>query len=356
MKRRNSKQKTLDKWDIHYGTFTMPPEFWTEYPHVPPQVVIVDDRTHTHQLCATKFNRVLGLSKLYDRYELRSGDTIKYTLDIENTALHLTCPRKPLLWLRRKKTFVCLLFVLTFVFCGCSGNKRPTMSPQTTEITGDLSEYFEVVEKEIIATEGRWSLWNVELRRTDMPFPWDESMTVARFNDTYSDGRAYCKVGFGLETFDKDGNLVDKRSATATGLLGPYSSNDILDLMKLQPGEIGIIRWDTDPAEDKAKGKLTFRITSACEIIEGRGQVTATTDWDKVLDAYENYVDRYIACLKRIASGDMDAMTQYAKLLEKAEELGEQLENASGSMTTKQVNRYTRINKKMLEAAANGFN
>ena len=75
-----------------------------------------------------------------------------------------------------------------------------------------------------------------------------------------------------------------------------------------------------------------------------------------MLDAYENYVDRYIACLKRIASGDMDAMTQYAKLLEKAEELGEQLENASGSMTTKQVNRYTRINKKMLEAAANGFN
>lgn len=84
--------------------------------------------------------------------------------------------------------------------------------------------------------------------------------------------------------------------------------------------------------------------------------MTATTDWDKLLDAYENYVDRYIACLKRIASGDMDAMTQYAKLLEKAEELGEQLENASGSMTAKQVSRYTRINKKMLEAAANGFN
>ena len=114
--------------------------------------------------------------------------------------------------------------------------------------------------------------------------------------------------------------------------------------------------FTTAESQYKAKGKLTFRITSACEIIEGRGQVTATNDWDKVLDAYENYVDRYIACLKRIASGDMDAMTQYAKLLEKAEELGEQLENASGSMTTKQVNRYTKINKKLLEAAANGFN
>lgn len=238
----------------------------------------------------------------------------------------------------------------------CENKKQLKMSPQSIEISGDLQGCFEVVDKEIVATEGRWSLWNVELKRTDMPFPWDEGMTVAKLNDTYSDGRAYCKVGFGLETFDKDGNLVDKRSATATGLLGPYSSNDILDLMKLQPGEIGIIRWDTNPYEDKAKDKLTFKITSACEIIEGRGQVTATNDWDKVLDAYENYVDRYIACLKRIAGGDMDAMSQYAKLLEKAEELGEQLENASGSMTTKQVNRYTRINKKMLEAAANGFN
>ena len=97
MEQRNRKQKTLDRWEIHLGTFTMPPEFWTQYPHVPQQVVIVDDRTHTHQLCATKFNQVLGLSKLYDRYELRPGDTIKYTLDIDNTALHLTCPRKPLL-------------------------------------------------------------------------------------------------------------------------------------------------------------------------------------------------------------------------------------------------------------------
>lgn len=211
MKRRNSKQKTLDKWEIYYGAFTMPPEFWTEYPHVPPQVVIIDDRAHTHQLCETIFNRVIGLSKLYDHYELRAGDTIKYTLDIENTALHLTCPRRPLSWLRRKKAFVFLLFVLTFVFCGCSGNKRPTMSPQTTEISGDLNGYYEVVDKEITADEGTWSLWNIELRRIDKPFPWDEDVTMANFNDSYSDGRVYCKVGFGLETFDKDGNLNDGR-------------------------------------------------------------------------------------------------------------------------------------------------
>lgn len=237
----------------------------------------------------------------------------------------------------------------------CDNKKQLKMSPQSIEISGDLQGCFEVVDKEIIATEGRWSLWNVEMRRTDKPFPWEDDITLAKFSETYVDGRSYCRVGFGLETFGEDGNLIAKRSATATGLSGPYSGDDILDLLKLKPNETGFIRWD-GTKEENVKGKITFRITSACEIIEGRGQVTATNDWDKVLDAYENYVDRYIACLKRIAGGDMDAMPQYAKLLEKAEELGEQLENASGSMTTKQVNRYTRINKKMLEAAANGFN
>ena len=54
-------------------------------------------------------------------------------------------------------------------------------------------------------------------------------------------------------------------------------------------------------------------------------------------------------------SGDTKALSEYLSLLEKAEELGEQLENASSSMTAKQVSRYTKINTKMLEAAASGF-
>ena len=41
MEQRNKKQKTLDRWEIHYGTFTMPPEFWTQYPQVPQHSIIL---------------------------------------------------------------------------------------------------------------------------------------------------------------------------------------------------------------------------------------------------------------------------------------------------------------------------
>lgn len=238
----------------------------------------------------------------------------------------------------------------------CENKKQPTMTPKSTELSGDLKGYFEVVDKEITAEEGSWSLWNIELKRTDKPFPWDEDVTMANFNAFYSDGRAYCKVGFGLETFDEKGNLVGKRAATACGLLGPYSSQDVLDLMKLQPGETGFIRWD-GMDEQKAKGKkFTFKVTSAIEMVEAKpSKESATNNWDKVLDSYEAYVNKYVACMKKAMAGDTKALTEYVGLLEKAEELGEQLENASSSMTTKQINRYTKINAKMLEAAASGF-
>lgn len=236
----------------------------------------------------------------------------------------------------------------------CEREKRPKMSPQSTELSGDLNGYFEVVNKEITADESTWSLWNIELKRTDKPFPWDEDVTMANFNDSYSDGRVYCKVGFGLETFDKDGNLIGKRAATACGLMGPYSSQDVLDLMKLRPGETGFIRWD-GLKEQETKGKISFKVTSAIEMVAPKQSKASANNWDKVLDSYEDYVNKYVACMKKMMAGDTQALTEYDNLLEKAEELGEKLENASSSMTTAQINRYAQINAKMLDAAASGF-
>ena len=259
--------------------------------------------------------------------------------------------------MKKRSNFIALaVLTATVSLFSCESKKQPTMTPQSTELSGDLKDYFEVVDKEITAGDDSWSLWNIELKRTDKPFPWEEDVTMANFNDFYSDGRAYCKVGFGLETFDKDGNLVGKRAATACGLLGPYSSQDVLDLMKLQPGETGFIRWDgMDEIEAKGK-KFTFKITSAIEMVGAKpSNASASNNWDKVLDSYEAYVNKYVACMKKAMSGDTKALSEYLSLLEKAEELGEQLENASSSMTAKQVSRYTKINAKMLEAAASGF-
>mgnify|MGYP003397680814 CR=1 FL=1 len=76
-----------------------------------------------------------------------------------------------------------------------------------------------------------------------------------------------------------------------------------------------------------------------------------STNWDKVLDEYESYVNQYIVLMKKAKNGDMSAMNEYAKMLEKAQNFADKLEDADDAMTTAQMTRYTKITAKMTQAA-----
>ena len=76
-----------------------------------------------------------------------------------------------------------------------------------------------------------------------------------------------------------------------------------------------------------------------------------STNWDKVLDEYESYVNQYIVLMKKAQNGDMSAMNEYAKMLEKAQSFADKLENADDAMTPAQMARYTKITAKMTQAA-----
>lgn len=75
-------------------------------------------------------------------------------------------------------------------------------------------------------------------------------------------------------------------------------------------------------------------------------------DWDSVLDSYKEYVDDYISLLKKAKKGDVNALAEYPSILENAQELGEKLQKAKGSMSSSQLSRYTRITNKMTQAIA----
>ena len=49
-------------------------------------------------------------------------------------------------------------------------------------------------------------------------------------------------------------------------------------------------------------------------------------------------------------NGDMSAMNEYMDLLEKAQEISEQLNTEQNNMTTTQMNRYLKITNKMSNA------
>lgn len=76
-----------------------------------------------------------------------------------------------------------------------------------------------------------------------------------------------------------------------------------------------------------------------------------STNWDKVLDEYESYVNQYIVLMKKAQNGDMSAMNEYAKMLETAQSFADKLENADDAMTPAQMARYTKITAKMTQAA-----
>ena len=75
-------------------------------------------------------------------------------------------------------------------------------------------------------------------------------------------------------------------------------------------------------------------------------------NWDSVLDDYEEYFDQYVKLLKKAKNGDVSALTEYAKMLEKAQSIGNKLERAKGDLTANQSARFLKIQQKLLNAAS----
>lgn len=268
-----------------------------------------------------------------------------------------------------------LTAVILMAFASCSSKKTQiSMKPETTTISGDLSDCFEVVDQECIVKldkKGKieWgSTWSVKIRRTDKPFPFADGIDVSAYGTWGSSVEAH--GGFGIEIVDENGTTVQKTSATEGGLSGPYSHEDVEYLFKLKPGETGTIRWSVEDNALNAK-ELKFTISSAFELCEKSGDSSdnysddddddddddnmtsskSSTNWDAVLDEYESYVNQYIAFMKKAQKGDMSAMNDYAKMLEKAERLSDKLGGAEDEMTSTQLSRYMKITNKMANAA-----
>ena len=55
---------------------------------------------------------------------------------------------------------------------------------------------------------------------------------------------------------------------------------------------------------------------------------------------------------KKAKNGDVSALTEYAKMLEKAQSIGNKLERAKGDLTANQSARFLKIQQKLLNAAS----
>lgn len=77
-----------------------------------------------------------------------------------------------------------------------------------------------------------------------------------------------------------------------------------------------------------------------------------SADWDKILDEYEQYVNKYYSFAEKVSKGNPSAMADALSMSEKAASLAEKLERAEDNLSTSQANRLLKIQNKMAQAAA----
>lgn len=247
-----------------------------------------------------------------------------------------------------------LVFGLAALFASCGGSKKAeslTAKPETTEVKGALKGCYEVIQKDYTIKEnGSWGhLISVELKRTDKELPFDPQKATSF--SVSEDGKPI-QVGFGIELLDENGDVVEIKNANAGGIGGAYSSDDIEAAIQLNTDETGIVRW-TINADNKP---VTFRITSAMERNTSTSNVSeektsSSNDWDSILDDYETYIDKYIKLYKKAKNGDMDALTEYPALLEKAQSLADKLSKAQSDFKPAQASRFLKLQQKLANAA-----
>lgn len=80
--------------------------------------------------------------------------------------------------------------------------------------------------------------------------------------------------------------------------------------------------------------------------------VKAGNSYDEMLDNYEKFVDSYIVVMKKMKNNDMSVMDEYTDLMEKAENLGSELDKDQGDMSKEQLKRYLDLQNKFTKAIA----
>lgn len=239
--------------------------------------------------------------------------------------------------------------------CGGNSSQRETVSrtlkPGQTNVKGDLSDYFEVVEKDYeIEANSMFNVINVELKRIGEDLPFDPDRANPFGVNGMGEYQEDFHVGFGIEILDEKGNVIFMNQATGSGFDGPYSSKDIESIIRLKKGETGIVRWSVD--DNVMEKSKTFRITSALKKERGEASKSnkSSSEWDQILDSYEKYIDQYAKLYKKAQAGDMSAMTEYASMLEKANDLSSKLNGAKSDMSTAQIARFTKLQSKLISA------
>lgn len=271
-----------------------------------------------------------------------------------------------------KKVLLIFTALLSAVFVSCSSNSK-SITPTSTEFTsGELAKYVEIVDQpsELTFAEKDGAIATQYIRL---------KVTLKMVKDGFKDVDARDINFTGLLSVAVI-NLVDENGTEVQDL--SVKSEDLLKLKKLLTGNEGdteeiifegeFYNHDDAPNWFKEASQFTPYLSGDISVenssvpyddidedsdeeysfdSEDESSETDSQDWEALLDSYEQYVDKYISCMKKAAKGDMSALSEYPDLMEKAQEFSDKMSGAQGDMSASQWARYMKITNKMATAA-----
>ena len=266
------------------------------------------------------------------------------------------------------------VLLLCLASCGKGDENSVTLKVETE--LGPLADYIKVTDQEVVVKMSDEKEDGADCKVITSSLALEVIKSVASNHSFYFDvvvlDKDHVEIGtlpyFNIESISDydNGDLTNVLLAGSlraqmkdSDKVAEITPEDQEEMNKIFKEGVYIVIKPNDPNAkfEEYKGK-----SSSAEVVESSDDTIAeddqadsssasSQDWDAMLDSYEEYVDNYISLLKKAANGDRSAMAEYPALMKKAQEFGNEMKNAQGSMSASQLARYTKISTKMLKAA-----
>ena len=268
------------------------------------------------------------------------------------------------------------VLLLCLASCGKGDENSVTLKVETE--LGPLADYIKVTDQEVVVKMSDEKEDGADCKVITSSLALEVIKSVATNHSFYFDAvvldKDHVEIGtlpyFNIESISDydNGDLTNVLLAGSlraqmkdSDKVAEITPEDQEEMNKIFKEGVYIVIKPNDPNAkfEEYKGK-----SSSAEVVESSDDTIAedediavssssssSQDWDAMLDSYEEYVDNYISLLKKAANGDRSAMAEYPALMKKAQEFGNEMKNAQGSMSASQLARYTKISTKMLKAA-----
>lgn len=257
--------------------------------------------------------------------------------------------------MKKSTAFSVLCVLMCLSFCSCGEKKlketRIAVAPQSLSISGDLTNYLEIVpgnceivslggSKMIVKVKATSSISEEELESKNLDLKaklYDQ--TGKEIADLYEFSLSYDGMNELKKLLVQGSGEKSLEFNSISGLSKLADTSNKTFKLDSQLREVGGQTHGGDASEPE-------------EVVEEESE--SNEDYDQLLADYETYVTDYISVYKKAMKGDYTAAAEYPTLLSNANELFEKMSKAQeqNKLTSSQYSKLLRIQKKLLTAAS----